>query len=49
MEVMCNMSIIVESVEYEGWHDVYDIEVKLHHNFIASQICVHNSAEPKLS
>lgn len=40
------MSMIVKSVKKGGYHNVYDIEVNRHHNFIASRICVHNSAEP---
>lgn len=39
--------MIVQSIESVGLRDVYDIEVHKHHNFIASRICVHNSAEPK--
>lgn len=39
----------VLSVEDAGKHDVYDIEVETYHNFIANEICVHNSsAEPNL-
>lgn len=42
------MSLVVQSIIDAGYHDVYDIEVSNHHNFIASRICVHNSAEPKI-
>ena len=36
---------MVQSVTDAGLHDVYDIEVEDCHNFIASEICVHNSSE----
>ena len=40
---------MVQSVEPCGQYDVYDIEVETYHNFIANEICVHNSsAEPNL-
>ena len=40
---------VVESVTPAGKFDVYDIEVETYHNFIASEICVHNSsADPNL-
>lgn len=40
---------MIQSVTYAGKFDVYDIEVEGYHNFIASEICVHNSsAEPNL-
>lgn len=40
---------MVQSVKPAGKYDVYDIEVENFHNFIASEICVHNSsAEPNL-
>ncbi|MCK5614898.1 HNH endonuclease [Candidatus Pacearchaeota archaeon] len=36
---------VVTSIEYlEEKDDVYDLEVADHHNFIANEICVHNSA-----
>ena len=39
----------VQSVTPAGKFDVYDIEVETYHNFIASEICVHNSsADPNL-
>lgn len=39
----------VLSVEAAGKHDVYDIEVETYHNFIANEVCVHNSsADPNL-
>lgn len=39
---------MVQSVEYAGKFDVYDIEVEGYHNFIAGEINVHNSsAEPR--
>lgn len=31
-----------------GDHHVYDLEIDKHHNFIASEICVHNCADPNL-
>lgn len=40
---------MVQSVEYAGKFDVYDIEVEGYHNFIAGEINVHNSsAEPNM-
>lgn len=41
---------IVYSIEYlEDTYDVYDIEVEGYHNFIAGELCVHNSSsEPNL-
>lgn len=40
---------MVQSVEPCGQYDVYDIEVETCHNFIANEICVHNSsANPNL-
>ena len=36
---------MVQSVTDAGLHDVYDIEVEDCHNFIANEICVHNSSE----
>lgn len=36
---------MVQSVTDAGCYDVYDIEVEDCHNFIASEICVHNSSE----
>lgn len=35
---------MVQSVTYAGTYDVYDIEVEDVHNFIANEICVHNSS-----
>lgn len=36
---------IITKLEYlEDAVDVYDIEVEQHHNFIANEICVHNSS-----
>lgn len=35
---------MVQSVEPCGKYDVYDIEVEGYHNFIAGEICVHNSS-----
>lgn len=37
----------VTGIEKLGEYDVYDIEVKGHHNFFAEGINVHNSADPK--
>lgn len=40
---------MIQSVKYAGKFDVYDIEVEGYHNFIANEICVHNSsAEPNM-
>lgn len=39
----------VVSIEELGECDVYDIEVKGHHNFFAEHLNVHNSADPKLN
>lgn len=41
---LCN-NHMVQSVTYAGRFDVYDIEVETYHNFIAGEICVHNSSE----
>lgn len=39
----------VQSIESAGKHVVYDIEVEGIHNFIANEICVHNSsADPNM-
>lgn len=39
----------IQSVKPCGKYDVYDIEVETYHNFIANEICVHNSsAAPNL-
>lgn len=38
------MNHMVQSVEYAGKFDVYDIEVENYHNFIAGEINVHNSS-----
>lgn len=35
---------MVQSVKPCGKYDVYDIEVEGYHNFIAGEICVHNSS-----
>lgn len=38
---------IIASVERDYvQHHVYDLEIEDHHNFIASEICVHNCSEP---
>lgn len=39
------MNHMVQKVTPAGKFDVYDIEVETYHNFIASEICVHNSSE----
>lgn len=40
---------MIVSVEPAGKYDVYDIEVETYHNFIANEICVHNSsADPNM-
>ena len=36
---------MVQSIRPAGNFNVYDIEVETYHNFIASEICVHNSSE----
>ncbi len=46
---LCNkyaypLNHMVQSVTYAGIYDVYDIEVEDIHNFIANEICVHNSS-----
>lgn len=38
----------VIGIEELGEYDVYDIEVKGHHNFFAEGINVHNSSDPKV-
>ena len=39
----------VTCIEYlPGTRRVYDIEVNNYHNFIAGELCVHNSSEPNL-
>lgn len=40
-----SMNHMVQIVEPAGQYDVYDIEVEGIHNFIANEICVHNSSE----
>lgn len=39
-----SLNHMVQSVKPAGKHRVYDIEVENYHNFIASEICVHNSS-----
>lgn len=39
---------MVQSVTDAGWYNVYDIEVEGYHNYIANEVCVHNSSEPNL-
>ena len=36
---------MIQSVTSAGVHRVYDIEVEGYHNFIASEVCVHNSSQ----
>jgi uracil-DNA glycosylase family 4 len=36
--------VVIKLEELEGFHDVYDLEVEDCHNFIANEICVHNSS-----
>lgn len=38
----------VISVTYVGYRQVYDLEVQDTHNFIASEICVHNCNSPNM-
>ena len=41
--------VVIKIEELPGYHDVYDLEVDDCHNFIANEICVHNSSsEPNL-
>lgn len=40
LDLLCKADL----VEPYGKHDVYDIEVEGYHNFIAGEICVHNSS-----
>src|SRR5208337_4524993 len=42
-EEICNNHMVTYIEELEGEHDVYDITVDETHNFIANEICVHNS------
>lgn len=45
----CNNHVILDVVELEDEVDVYDIEVQDVHNFIAGEVCIHNSSqEPNL-
>lgn len=37
----------VIGIEELGEYDVYDIEVKNHHNFFVEGINVHNSSDPR--
>lgn len=39
---------VVEDIEYIEEGMTYDIEVKDNHNFIASEICVHNCSNPNI-
>lgn len=39
---------MVLSVKPAGVYNVYDLEVEEHHNYIASEICVHNCNDPNL-
>ena len=44
-----SLNHMVQAVEFAGKYDVYDIEVEGVHNFIANEICVHNSsADPNV-
>ena len=36
---------VVESVEFYGYEDVYDMEVEDNHNFVANGVLVHNSGK----
>lgn len=42
------MKAEVLEIEELGEYDVYDIEVKGHHNFFAGCVNVHNSADPRV-
>lgn len=44
-EYSISLNHMVQSVTTAGTFDVYDIEVETYHNFIANEICVHNSSE----
>lgn len=39
---------MVQKVEEVGFYDVYDLEIENYHNFIANEICVHNSQDPNM-
>jgi len=39
----------VESIEYDGVHDVYDFEVEKTHSFVANDVIVHNTQIAVLS
>lgn len=39
---------MVQSVKPVGKYHVYDLEVEQYHNFIVSEICVHNCKDPNL-
>ena len=43
IEPVPNNHHVVSIEELPGLHEVYDIEVEEHHNFIANEVCVHNS------
>lgn len=46
-ELLSNHNVV--SIEYlPGTRRVYDIEVNNFHNFIANELCVHNSSDPNL-
>lgn len=40
-----SLNHMIQSVKPCGKYDVYDIEVEGYHNFIANEICVHNSSQ----
>lgn len=42
------MNHMVQSVKEDVEHEVYDLEVGNYHNFIVSEICVHNCTNPNL-
>lgn len=44
----CYNHHVNEVSKLEDKHHVYDLEVKDYHNFIASEICVHNCSNPNL-
>lgn len=46
-EILSNHAVY--KLEYlDGLYSVYDLEIEGYHNFIAGELCVHNSAEPNL-
>lgn len=42
------MNHMVQSIKDAGYYEVYDLEIETYHNFIVSEICVHNCTKPNL-